>query len=152
MISGDAFNLSFLNSSSPSANLFAPGVRHDPGARDPFGVPGDDQIDALVDQYFSDVGLLFPNLYKPTFLASVAEMKRKGARSMRQTWLGLFNMVLAFGTLTIVRDDWGAELRAAEARTFYERAVHLCDPMALAGTSLEVGKLFKPTDSIKAPD
>lgn len=59
---------------------------------------------------------------------------------MRRTWLGLLNMVLTFGTLTIVRDDWGAELRAAEARTFYERAVCLCDPMALAGTSLEVGK------------
>ncbi|KAK5210789.1 hypothetical protein LTR41_003401 [Exophiala xenobiotica] len=138
MISVDDFSSSLLNSSSPSSNQFAPGVSHDPGARDPFGMPGDDQIDVLVEQYFSDVGLLFPNLHKPTFLESVAEMKRKRPRSMRRTWLGLLNMVLAFGTLTIVRDDWGAELRAAEARTFYERAVCLCDPMALAGTSLEV--------------
>jgi hypothetical protein len=133
--------LSFLNTSNSPLSIFDWGSSYDREAPDPFALPPENQMDLLVEQYFSDVGLLFPNIHKPSFLDNVAHMKRHGPHTMRKTWLGLLNMMLAFGTLTIVRDDWGADSRAGEARMFYERAVRLCDHAALKGTSLEVGML-----------
>jgi len=106
---------------------------------DKFGLPTEGKIETLIDNYFSDVGLLFPNLHKPTFLECYAQMKRDGPLNTRKIWLGIFNMVLAVGALTVIRSDSMPQNRG-EAQQYYESAVSLCDPIVLSGTSLEVGK------------
>jgi hypothetical protein len=112
---------------------------------DRFALPADGKVEHLIEHYFSDVGLLFPNLHKPTFLECYAQVKRDRPINTRRIFLGILNMILAMGTLTVMRGDSMAQDRAIEAQKYYERAVSLCDHIVLSGTSLEVGK--KPTIS-----
>jgi hypothetical protein len=67
---------------------------------DKFAVPSEGLAAELIQHYFSDAGShsLFPFLHRQSFMEQYAHMRKYGARSMRRTWLGLFNMVLAVAT------------------------------------------------------
>ncbi|KIX01347.1 uncharacterized protein Z518_09072 [Rhinocladiella mackenziei CBS 650.93] len=131
-------SLTFLNIPHSPLNVYD--LRKGQGREvlDPFALPSQHQMEQLIGHYFSDTGLLFPNLHRPSFLESYVQMKEHGPTSMRRTWLAMLNMVLALATITIDRDDAAAETRAAEAQKYYERAAALCDVTVLSGTSLEV--------------
>lgn len=135
----DAAGMAFLNIAHSPLDLQNLQRTQATNAMDKFGLPTEGKIETLIDNYFSDVGLLFPNLHKPTFLECYAQMKRDGPLNTRKIWLGIFNMVLAVGALTVIRSDSMPQNRG-EAQQYYESAVSLCDPIVLSGTSLEVGK------------
>lgn len=109
---------------------------------DKFATPSDALATELIRHYFSDAGSysLFPFLHQQSFMENYAHMKKYGTRSMRRTWLGLFNMVLAVATNMIDRDEASSPGRLNEAQTYYQRAVSLCDTSALNGASLELGE------------
>lgn len=136
----DTSGMSFLNIAHSPLDMQNLQKTQEANDWDRFALPADGRIEHLIEHYFSDVGLLFPNLHKPTFLECYAQMKRDGPINTRRIWLATLNMVLAMGTLTVMRGDSMAQNRAVEAQKYYERAVGLCDPIVLSGTSLEVGK------------
>ncbi|KIW72122.1 hypothetical protein PV04_00342 [Phialophora macrospora] len=107
---------------------------------DKFAVPPEGLAGELIQHYFSDAGShsLFPFLHRQSFMEQYAHMRKYGARSMRRTWLGLFNMVLAVATNMVDRDDLLSSVRISEAQNYYERAVSLCDRYVLNGSSLEL--------------
>jgi hypothetical protein len=114
--------------------------RRDGGVDDHFALPPEDEMERLIDNYFSDVGSLFPNLHKPSFLDSYAQLKTSGPRSMRTIWLGILNMVFAMANMTIKRSRIDPDSWESDAQRYYGRATSLCDTAVLSGTSLEVGE------------
>lgn len=141
----DTSGMSFLNIAHSPLDVQNLQKTQEANDLDRFALPADGKIEHLIDHYFSDVGLLFPHLHKPTFLDCYTQMKRDRPINTRRIWLGILNMVLAVGSLTVMRGDSMAQDRALEAQKYYERAASLCDTIVLSGTSLEVGK--KPTIS-----
>ncbi|KEF57752.1 uncharacterized protein A1O9_05672 [Exophiala aquamarina CBS 119918] len=136
----DTAGMAFLNIAHSPLDLQNSQKTQATNALDRFALPTEGKIETLIDNYFSDVGLLFPNLHKPTFLECYAQMKRNGPMNTRKIWLGILNMILAVGALTVMRSDSVLQNRSLEAQEYYERAVSLCDPLVLSGTTLEVGK------------
>ena len=103
-----------------------------------FYLPPDQETLALIDQYFSNTGLLFPYLHEETFRETYAQLKHDNAAT-RRTWLGVLNMVLAMATHTTVLQMGQAE-RQRQSEAFYRRANGLCAEHVMNGASVEIGK------------
>lgn len=112
-----------------------------------FYLPPDQETLALIDQYFSNTGLLFPYLHEETFRETYAQLKHDNAAT-RRTWLGVLNMVLAMATHTTVLQIGQAE-RQRQSEAFYRRANGLCAEHVMNGASVEIGK-FCPEISCRA--
>ena len=107
---------------------------------DIFALPPDAETLQLIEQYFLDTGTLFPYLHRETFLQTYAQAKWNNFKTIRRTWLGLLNMVLALVTSTTVRRDIDAGRRSELSDIYYHRAAGLCEKQIMRGTSLEIGK------------
>lgn len=92
----------------------------------------------LLQQYFSNTGLLFPYIHEKTFMKTYADVQANGFTKVNRTWLGLLNIILALVTSTAIRANQGAQERAVLSDTYYRRAMGLCDKQVMRGTSLEV--------------
>lgn len=103
-----------------------------------FTLPSQTETLRLVHKFFSDTGILFPYIYPPTFLETYHQMVRENFTSVRRTWLGLLNMILAMSTITTCPNDTLADTRT-ESDVFYQRGVELSGSEILYGTTLEVG-------------
>lgn len=108
-------------------------------AFDEHAIPPDPVVQGLLNQFFSHMGVLWPILHKPTFVAEYSRLRTLGARHIRRSWLALFNIVLALATMTIVHDEASPDCRAAEAQVYYHRAITLCDRSTIVKSSLEIG-------------
>jgi hypothetical protein len=95
-------------------------------------------VTALIDNYFSDTGLLFPYLHEESFRNTYAQLK-SNAVAISRTWLGLLNMVLAIATHTSTSPISDAEIRSEKAGQFYRQANSLCNDHVMNGASLEIG-------------
>lgn len=105
-------------------------------------LPPDGETEDLIRQYFSNTGMLFPYIHEQSFLDTYWEMKQNKFRtSVRRTWLGLLNMMLAMVTCASGRDK--GHQAVMESEVFYTRAQELCKKQMLRGTTLEAGK-FNP--------
>lgn len=137
----NGLGLGFLNAvNSPQAILSHPDRQGSAGF-DPFALPPERRAGQLIDQYFTDMGQLFPILHKSAFLDEWARLKASGPLGMRRSWLGLLNIVLAIANVTLANNDDLNGAYVLEAQRHYERAMKLCDSSVLNGTSLEVGKV-----------
>ena len=92
----------------------------------------------VLDQYFSNTGLLFPYLHEETFRESYKKLKQNNAAT-RRTWLGVLNMVLAMATHTTVGE---CDQRQVRSEAFYRRANGLCAEYVMNGASLEIGQFL----------
>lgn len=101
-------------------------------------LPADGVVTALIDNYFSDTGLLFPYLHEESFRNTYAQLK-SNAVAISRTWLGLLNMVLAIATHASTSPISDAEIRSEKAGQFYRRANSLCNDHVMNGASLEIG-------------
>lgn len=106
----------------------------------PFALPPEPEALDLIRQYFQNTGVLFPFLHEASFLETYEAMKRTRFTKVRRTWLGLFNILLAFGQSTSKTSTLTAEERAEASEIYYQRAVKLCENQILRGTSLELGE------------
>ncbi|KAL4861208.1 fungal-specific transcription factor domain-containing protein [Aspergillus spectabilis] len=102
-----------------------------------FYLPPDSETIALIDRYFSNIGLLFPYLHEETFRETYARLK-ENRTTTRRTWLGLLNMVLAMATQTTERPVGEEDRREVESQAFYRRANGLCAEYVISGASLEI--------------
>jgi hypothetical protein len=106
------------------------------------------ETEQLMDMYFSDAGLLYPYIHEATFRETYQQLKRHNFRgSVRRTWLGLLNMVLA---MAVSPAGWTQSptqdaVSSTSSETFYQRARELCKPQMLRGTTLEIGKSHPPS-------
>ncbi|KAK7224688.1 hypothetical protein V2G26_012691 [Clonostachys chloroleuca] len=100
-------------------------------------LPADGVVTALIDNYFSDTGLLFPYLHEESFRNTYAQLK-SNAVAISRTWLGLLNMVLAIATHASTSPISDAEIRSEKAGQFYRRANSLCNDHVMNGASLEI--------------
>jgi hypothetical protein len=105
-------------------------------------LPSHEQTEQLVNRYFSNTGMLFPYIHKPSFVETYSHIREQNFRgNVRRTFLGLLNMVLAMAA-------WSESGRQSTTRTtshfesaiFYQRAQELCGKPMQRGTSLETGK------------
>lgn len=126
---GTAGNRGNASQASKSVNIYA--------------LPPEQEALDLFQQYFSNTGSLFPFIHEESFLETYEAMKRTKFTKVRRTWLGLFNILLAFGMSTSRTCELTAERRAEVSEVYYQRAVGLCDTQVWRGTSLELGKSGK---------
>ncbi|KIV92104.1 hypothetical protein PV10_06570 [Exophiala mesophila] len=122
---------------SPQATMSQPD-RQGSTSFDPFALPNEHRTGQLIDQYFTDMGQLFPILHKSAFLDDWTRLKVSGPLVMRRSWLGLLNIVLAIANVTLANSDDLSGAYVIEAQRHYGRAMRLCDSSVLNGTSLEV--------------
>ena len=93
----------------------------------------------LIEEFFSNAGLLFPYLDERTFIETYDAAERDCFKGIRRTWLILLNIVLAIASTTACNVDDGAGTQKMQAETFYQRANGLCGTQMTRETSIEVG-------------
>jgi hypothetical protein len=103
-------------------------------------LPPDQQVKALIRQYFSETGMLFPYINERVFWEDYHVFSQSGKRSIRKSWLGLLNMILAMATSTGTRKDMPMEDRYSQSEVYFTRAKTLCMDHMLTGASVEIGK------------
>ncbi|KAL5591122.1 hypothetical protein FOBRF1_014679 [Fusarium oxysporum] len=129
-----------------AAKPFSSASVADPSAGQPAGLdtnvlPPDYEVEALLLAYFSNMGLLFPYVHKQTFMDTYQDLKSQGfSTSVRRTWLGLLNMILAMATSTASQDSVSSPSRRTSSDVFYRRAQKLCRNQMLRGTTLETAQ------------
>lgn len=100
-------------------------------------LPPDEELDALVNRFFTDTGSIFPFIHRDTFLETYNTVRSINVRKLRRSWLGLLNAILTMATVTSASWDMSATDRAAKADIFFERAKALCLDQMLSGAGLE---------------
>lgn len=103
-------------------------------------LPPDHEVETLLSAYFSNTGLLFPYIHEESFLDTYYALKNRGfLTSVRRTWLGLLNMILAMATSTSESSSATSSVRTISSNVFYRRAQELCKSQMLRGATLETG-------------
>lgn len=97
----------------------------------------------LLHRYFSYPGYFFPYVHEDTFFETYQQIKNAKYPSVRRSWLGLFNIILAMAVSTTIDDNVDAVERFQESDVYYQRAYGLCGKLMLRGTSLEIGWLLR---------
>jgi hypothetical protein len=95
----------------------------------------------MIERFFSTTGELFPYIDKEAFLQQYEQLTSANIRTVRRSWLGLLNMVLAMSTSASHDSGSTAIERAATSDIFFRRTLALCEKQIRHGTSLEVGEL-----------
>jgi hypothetical protein len=107
-----------------------------------YALPVEEESSELVQRYFSNTGLLFPYLDETAFMETYQTMRASNFTKVRKTWLGLFNMVLAFAISTAASAGLSAEKRTEMSDLYYQRALGLYHREMFRGSSVELGGYF----------
>ncbi|KAF2032574.1 hypothetical protein EK21DRAFT_98955 [Setomelanomma holmii] len=107
-----------------------------------FALPPEGETLPLIDHYFRTTGVLFPYIDEVEFHKTYRQLASTNIRSVRRSWLGLLNMVLAMSVHVNFDSELAAPERAARSDVFFCRAMALCDKQIRHGTSLEVVQLL----------
>lgn len=111
-----------------------------------FELPPPRETLRLIDDYFSNTGLLFPFVQSDDFLATYHKVAATNFTKVRRSWLGLLNMILAMATSTGYPSEMSYEQRRVESTVFYQRAMMLCEKQIRFGASLETGTYIMTPD------
>ncbi|KAK8224476.1 fungal-specific transcription factor domain-containing protein [Phyllosticta capitalensis] len=96
----------------------------------------------LIDDFFSNTGLIFPFIHERTFRLRYHDMRQDQTKPVQKSWLALLNMVLAFAVSASTRTDFSAIDRQRESDAFYRRALHLSRGQMMRCSSLETVQLL----------
>lgn len=107
---------------------------------EPFAFPTEAETLRLIDVFFHTTGVLFPYIEKDGLLQTYHQLNSTNVRTVRRSWLGLLNMVLAMAISASHGGTATASERAVESDVYFRRALALCEKQIRHGTSLEVGK------------
>ena len=110
-----------------------------------FSLPAADETLRLINEFFSNTGMLFPYIHRETFLATYHDLTTTDFRKVRRSWLGLLNMVLAMATSASDSSHLTGQQRADESEVFFLRALALCEKQIRCAASLEIGKFSAPS-------
>lgn len=106
---------------------------------EPFVLPQERETLPLIQIFFNTTGVLFPYIDKDGFLQAYHQLNSTNIRTVRRSWLGLLNMVLAMSTSTSHGSTLTASERAVKSNIFFRRASALREKQIRHGTSLETG-------------
>lgn len=109
-----------------------------PRPMEPFALPSPSEAEELLRVYFTTVNLMVPFIHEDSFLEMYRKARSDGARTMRKSWLGVLNMLLAVGTNVLTPTSPPLE-RTSRADMYFERAVELVKPQMLGRLSVELG-------------
>lgn len=127
----------YLESSSPQTSLSS--IRTPKDTRiSPSTLPAAEEMDILLDTYFTVHGTLFPFLHEPTFRETYNEFRSSGFTKVRRTWLGLLNMIFAMASNVDLDGQVSWKERLRRSSVFFTRAVSLCDEIAVRTVSLDI--------------
>ncbi|KAL7950093.1 C6 transcription factor [Trichoderma barbatum] len=101
-------------------------------------LPVGDEMDYLLDTYFTVYGSLFPFLHEPTFRETYNEYKANSIAKVRRTWLGLLNMTFAMASNVDQRADVLLTERSRKSYIFFMRAAALCGELSMRTVSLDI--------------
>jgi hypothetical protein len=115
-----------------------------PASTEPFILPPETETMQMIEIYFSTTGELFPYIDKEAFLQQYDQLASSNIRTVRRSWLGLLNMILAMSTRASYDSASSAIERTAMSDIFFRRTMALCEKQIRHGTSLEVGESQSP--------
>lgn len=104
-----------------------------------YALPSEERTWSLIQQYFLKKGQLLPFIHEPSFCKTYLQMKNERFRTVRRTWLGLLNIILAIAASLSAKDDIPVDKRIQESDIYYQRANGLCDRDSKRNASLEMG-------------
>jgi hypothetical protein len=110
-------------------------------------LPQEPEISHLVKQFFRETGMLFPYINEHSFWETYGTLQKYGRRSVRTSWLGLLNMVLAMATSTHTDSGLNMEQRYSQSEVYFNRARALCLDQMMTGASVEAGERSQVTVS-----
>ncbi|EUC39529.1 hypothetical protein COCMIDRAFT_111318, partial [Bipolaris oryzae ATCC 44560] len=112
--------------------------------KEPFILPPEQDTLHLIELYFSSTGTLFPYIDKEDFLQTYRQLVSTNIASVRRSWLGLLNVVLAMATNANTGHDvtLSAQERTSKSNIYFRRASALCDRQIRHGTSVEIVQLL----------
>lgn len=100
-------------------------------------LPSAQEMDSMLDIYFSTAGVVFPFIHEESFRETYAEYSANGWTRVRRTWLGTLNMIFAMAS-NFDRDSIpSARQRQERSTIFYKRASELCGELAKQVIGLE---------------
>lgn len=105
-----------------------------------FALPSEERTWGLIQIYFEKTGQLLPFIHEASFCDTYIRMREDNFKKVRQTWLGLLNIVLAIATSLHTEGDMPAEKRIQESDIYFQRANGLCDRDSKRNASLEMGR------------
>lgn len=108
-----------------------------------YTLPPEGELERQLTAYFDNTGCLFPFIHPLSFLETYEQVKSSGFTTVRRTWLGLLNMILAIATNTNYDEHVSALQRISKSEVFYDRAVSLSKTQMLRGTNIEIGRVRK---------
>ncbi|EXJ54849.1 uncharacterized protein A1O5_12915 [Cladophialophora psammophila CBS 110553] len=100
-----------------------------------FILPKKETIIELLDRFFTGFGMLFPYIYKKTFLDGIADMESASFRGVRRPWLCLLNTIMAFATSGAVYPHRGQN--QTDAEIYLQRALKVLQDISLQSANLE---------------
>ncbi|KAK5040721.1 hypothetical protein LTR13_003021 [Exophiala sideris] len=100
-----------------------------------FILPTKEKILKMLDSFFTGFGVLFPYLYKKSFLDGLADMETASFRGVRRPWLCLLNTIMAFASSGAVYSHRGQN--RADAEIFLQRALKVLPHISLQSANLE---------------
>ncbi|EUC26897.1 hypothetical protein COCCADRAFT_113091 [Bipolaris zeicola 26-R-13] len=111
---------------------------------EPFILPPQQDTHHLIELYFSSTGTLFPYIDKDGFLQTYRQLTSTNMVSVRRSWLGLLNVILAMATNANTGYDatLSAQERTSKSNVYFRRASVLCDRQIRHGTSVEIVQLL----------
>ena len=133
---------------SDLTSLFRPSSPAEPHSSEPnelrsainqSALPPERELLEVVRVYFQNTGMLFPFIDERAVLQGYEIAKQRKFKGIRRSWLGLLNMILAFGTIITPKLEEPAQQRALAADAFYYRAQALSKQAAFRIANLETG-------------
>jgi len=102
-----------------------------------FRIPPEHETTRLMRHFFSDTGTLFPYVHETTFWNTYTAVRESRFRRVRQSWLGLLNMIMAMATSTGANPGTSSAERAAQSDIFFSRSKNLCFGQFIAAANIE---------------
>ena len=81
----------------------------------------------MIETYFSTTGELFPYIDKEAFLQRYHELASSNIRTVRRSWLGLLNMILAMSTSA--SHGVSSNIHGLAVKAAYQLGLHSSDAM-----------------------
>lgn len=107
---------------------------------DIYTLPAKPKIIHLIDLFFTEIGMLFPYIYKNWILDSLAQTRLDRLHGVRRSWLCLLNTIMAFATFLSKVSSDSIETCTTEGDLFLQRALKLLPNINFEPANLEICK------------
>jgi hypothetical protein len=111
---------------------------------DPYILPPNARLSAMLDLFFTDINSNWGYLYEPAFRDTFSHAKDTGFKHVRRSWLGLLNVILAMATRRQNVDTESEDGIRDASSMYFSRALVLITRTIFQGPNLETGEFSLP--------